>query len=422
MAALATRVARIAESSLAAQYFVAPTDVLVQLGWLAQPNVERWQQGFVPYLDRCVCVDATKITQALDALRSWAGEHGLHDWPADYGELRDNNHRPLASKTVQDAYPPGSTFKLVTALAGLEAGVIGPDDTVYCPGHMEIGSRRFHCWKRSGHGRVNLENSLRDSCDVFYYDLALKVGIEKIADMGRRLGLGTAPDVPMSAVTDGLIPDKDWKRRERGAEWRIGDTVNASIGQGYVLTSPLQQAVMVARVATGRAIEPRLVRSVGGVETPSRGGGTLDIDPTHLKYIRKGMFSVMNSRRGTAYRSRIALDHMLMAGKTGTSQVLNRVVNSKEVPWEHRDHALFVNFAPYDAPRIAVSVVVEHGGGGSSTAAPIARDITLQALFGGTPPLDAYPSSDRGRIEAQQQEIERIRRERAAAAAAGSRA
>ncbi|WP_289149642.1 penicillin-binding protein 2 [uncultured Salipiger sp.] len=341
---------------------------------------------------------------------------------ADYNVLRENNHRPLASKTVQDAYPPGSTFKLVTALAGLEAGVIGPDDTVYCPGHMEVGSRRFHCWKRSGHGRVNLENSLRDSCDVFYYDLALKVGIEKIAEMGRRFGLGTAPDVPMSAVTDGLIPDKEWKRRERGAEWRIGDTVNASIGQGYVLTSPLQQAVMVARVATGRAIEPRLVRSIGGVETPSRGGGTLDIDPTHLKYIRKGMYAVMNSRRGTAYRSRIALDHMLMAGKTGTSQVLNRVVNSKEVPWEHRDHALFVNFAPYDAPRIAVSVVVEHGGGGSSTAAPIARDITLQALFGGTPPLDAYPSSDRGRIETQQQEIERMRRERAAAAAAGSRA
>jgi penicillin-binding protein 2 len=331
----------------------------------------------------------------------------------DYGELRENNHRPLASKTVQDAYPPGSTFKIVTVLAGLEAGIIGPDDTVYCPGYLEVGSRRFHCWKRAGHGHVNLERSLRDSCDVYYYDLAMKVGIEKIADMGRRLGLGAAPDVPMSAVTAGLMPDKEWKRRERGAEWLIGDTVNASIGQGFVLTSPLQQAIMVSRVATGRAVSPRLVRSIGGIESPSGAGAPLDIDPQHLRWVRKAMFSVSNSRRGTAYRSRIIADDMRMAGKTGTSQVLNRVVRNSDVPWEERDHALFVNFAPFEAPRVAVSIVVEHGGGGSSTAAPIARDITLQALYKGTPPLDAYPASDRGRIQAQQERLERERRARA---------
>ncbi|MBN9889198.1 penicillin-binding protein 2 [Salipiger abyssi] len=332
----------------------------------------------------------------------------------DYGELRDNNHRPLASKTVQDAYPPGSTFKIVTALAALDAGLITPDETVYCPGYMEVGSRRFHCWKRAGHGHVNLENSLRDSCDVYYYDLALKVGIENIAAMGRKLGLGAAPEVPMSAVTAGLMPDKDWKRRERGAEWLIGDTVNASIGQGFVLTSPLQQAIMVARVATGRAVTPRLVRSVNGIAAPSGGGEALDLSPSHLRYIRKAMFAVSNSRRGTAYRSRIIADNMRMAGKTGTSQVLNRVVRNQDVPWEERDHALFVNFAPYDAPRIAVSVVVEHGGGGSSVAAPIARDITLQALYGGDPPLDAYPTADRGRIKSQQERLERERQERAA--------
>ncbi len=331
----------------------------------------------------------------------------------DYGELRENNHRPLASKTVQDAYPPGSTFKIVTVLAGLEAGIIGPDDTVYCPGYLEVGSRRFHCWKRAGHGHVNLERSLRDSCDVYYYDLAMKVGIEKIADMGRRLGLGAAPDVPMSAVTAGLMPDKEWKRRERGAEWLIGDTVNASIGQGFVLTSPLQQAIMVSRVATGRAVSPRLVRSIGGIESPSGAGAPLDIDPQHLRWVRKAMFSVSNSRRGTAYRSRIIADDMRMAGKTGTSQVLNRVVRNSDVPWEERDHALFVNFAPFEAPRVAVSIVVEHGGGGSSTPAPIARDITLQALYKGTPPLDAYPASDRGRIQAQQERLERERRARA---------
>ncbi len=331
----------------------------------------------------------------------------------DYSELRDNNHRPLASKTVQDAYPPGSTFKIVTALAGLAAGVIGPDDTAYCPGHLEVGSRRFHCWKRSGHGHVNLENSLRDSCDVYYYELAMKVGIENIAAMGRKLGLGSAPDVPMSAVTAGLMPDKDWKRRERGAEWLIGDTVNASIGQGFVLTSPLQQAIMTARVATGREIMPRLVRSIGGVQAPTLGGGDLGIDPQHLRWVRKGLISVVNSPRGTARRSRIAKDEMRMAGKTGTSQVLNRVVRNQDVPWEERDHALFVCYAPADTPRLAVSVVVEHGGGGSATAAPVARDIMLQALYKGTPPLDAYPSADRERIRAHQ---DRIARERAARA------
>ncbi|KAA8610198.1 penicillin-binding protein [Salipiger aestuarii] len=333
----------------------------------------------------------------------------------DYGALRENNHRPLASKTVQDAYPPGSTFKIVTALAGLAAGVIGPDETAYCPGHLEVGSRRFHCWKRSGHGHVNLENSLRDSCDVYYYELAMKVGIENIAAMGRRLGLGAAPDVPMSAVTAGLMPDKDWKRRERGAEWLIGDTVNASIGQGFVLTSPLQQAIMTARVATGREIMPRLVRSIGGAQVPLVGGGDLGIDPQHLRWVRNGLISVVNSPRGTARRSRIAADDKRMAGKTGTSQVLNRVVRNQDVPWEERDHALFVCYAPVDAPRLAVSVVVEHGGGGSTVAAPVARDIMLQALYKGTPPLDAYPSSDRDRIKTQQDRIARERAERAEA-------
>ena len=330
----------------------------------------------------------------------------------DYAVLRDNDHRPLASKTVQDAYPPGSTFKMVVALAALDAGLLSPDDTYWCPGHLEVGSRRFHCWKRTGHGHVNLEHSLRESCDVFYYELAMKVGIEKIAAMARKMGFGDAPDVPMSAVTAGLVPDKDWKRRERGAEWLIGDTVNASIGQGFVLSSPLQQAVMTARVATGRAVRPRLIKTIDGVEAPIEGGEDLGLNPNHLRWVRRGMYAVMNNRRGTGYRSRVDHEPYLMAGKSGTSQVLNRVVRNEDVPWEERDHALFVAYAPFEAPRIAVSVVVEHGGGGSAAAAPIARDVVLQALYGGPPPLDAYPASDRGRIEAQQERLERERRVR----------
>ncbi|KMK66061.1 penicillin-binding protein 2 [Puniceibacterium sp. IMCC21224] len=336
---------------------------------------------------------------------------------ANYGVLHDNDRRPLASKTVQDAYPPGSTFKMVTAMAAMEAGVIGPEETVWCPGHLEVGGRRFHCWKRAGHGHMNLEQSLRESCDVYYYDLALKVGIENIAAMCHQLGLGEAHDIPMSAVSSGLVPDKAWKQRERGAGWVIGDTVNTAIGQGFVLTSPLQLAVMTARLATGRSITPRLVKSIDGIETPSRGGDSLGLNENHLRQIRRAMFAVSNNRRGTGYGSRITEEAYRMAGKSGTSQVRNispaerarGVINNNDLPWNRRDHGLFVNFAPYDNPKIAVAVVVEHGGGGSSAAAPINRDVTLQALYGEDPPLSAYPSRDHGRIKAQQ---ERLRDER----------
>lgn len=220
---------------------------------------------------------------------------------ADFGELRDNDHRPLASKTVQDAYPPGSTFKMVTVLAALDAGVVSPDETVWCPGHMEVGGRRFHCWKRAGHGHMNLEQSLRESCDVYYYDLALKVGIERIAETARRLGLGHAFNIGMSAVTEGLVPNKDWKERERGSGWVIGDTVNASIGQGFVLSSPLQLAVMTARLATGKEIMPRLVRRIGDTDTAEDAERDLGFNENHLRQIRRAMFAVSNNRRGTAY-------------------------------------------------------------------------------------------------------------------------
>lgn len=338
---------------------------------------------------------------------------------ADFGELRDNDHRPLASKTVQDAYPPGSTFKMVTVLAALDAGVVAPDETVWCPGHMEVGGRRFHCWKRAGHGHMNLEQSLRESCDVYYYDLALKVGIERIAEAARRLGLGQAFGIGMSAVTEGLVPNMDWKQRERGSSWVIGDTVNASIGQGFVLSSPLQLAVMTARLATGKEVTPRLVRRIGDTETAETGGAELGFNENHLRQIRRAMYAVTNNRRGTAYGSRIIDETVRMAGKTGTSQVRNitaaerarGVTRNEDLPWNRRDHALFVNYAPYEAPKIAVSVVVEHGGGGSAAAAPIARDVTLQALFGQDPPLDAYPSKDRERIRSQQERLQQVLRE-----------
>ncbi|MAY88009.1 MAG: penicillin-binding protein 2 [Pseudooceanicola sp.] len=340
---------------------------------------------------------------------------------ADYRALTNDPYRPLANKTVQGTYPPGSTFKMITALAALEAGTVGPEETVWCPGHLEVSGRRFHCWKGGGHGHVDLMNSLKQSCDVYYYDVAMKVGIDNISAMAQRLGLGVRHDLPMSAVASGLAPDRAWKKRVHNQDWLIGDTANSAIGQGYMLASPLQLAVMTARLATGRAIEPRLVRSVDGVEEPLGANEPLGLNENNLRQVRRGMNAVMNDRRGTAYKSRIVAEGMRMAGKTGTSQVRNitaaeraaGVINNRDLPWERRDHALFVAFAPVEAPRYAVSVVVEHGGGGSTAAAPIARDVMLQALYEGTPPLEAYPTADRNRIKAQQEKLQREQDERA---------
>ncbi|MCK4712086.1 MAG: penicillin-binding protein 2, partial [Marinosulfonomonas sp.] len=324
---------------------------------------------------------------------------------ADYTALLENKYRPLPNKAMQGIYPPGSTFKMITALAALEAGVVTSEDTIKCKGFVKVGNRRFHCWKRAGHGNMNLKDSLKHSCDVYYYEIAQRVGIEKITAMARRFGFGTKFDIPMSSVAKGLAPTKAWKLANRGEDWLVGDSLNASIGQGFVLSSPLQQALMAARIATGKAVIPRLIKSVDGVDTPIAEGKNMGLNENHLRLIRKAMFAVSNDSKGTAYRSRIVAEGYRMAGKTGTSQVGNTVVRNEDVAWEKRDHALFVSFAPYDNPRIAVSVVVEHGGGGSKTAAPIARDIVLQALYGGLPPLTAYPKSDRWRIENEQKAL-----------------
>ena len=330
----------------------------------------------------------------------------------DYGILRDDNHRPLASKTVQDAYPPGSTFKMVTVLAALEAGIIDHREKIRCNGHVEVSSRKFHCWKRDGHGNVDLVKSLRESCDVYYYELAQRVGIEKIAEVARVLGLGKSFNIEMSAVTSGIVPDKLWKQNARSREWVVGDTVNSSIGQGYVLSSPLQLAVMMARIATGNEILPKLIKSINGFESDAV-PGELSLNKNNLKLIRKALFEVTNDKRGTAYHSRVLDKKSKIVGKSGTSQVRNistvertrGVLENKDLPWNQRDHALFVNYAPYDDPKIAVSVVVEHGGSGSTVAAPIARDITLQAIYKGTPPITAYPVEDRARIYNQQRDL-----------------
>ncbi len=335
----------------------------------------------------------------------------------DFNALLENDHRPLVNKTVQGMYPPGSTFKMVTALAALDAGVTDGQERVFCPGHMDVSGNRFHCWKRGGHGRVAMVTALSESCDVYFYEMAQRCGIDKINEMSTRLGLGIRYDLPITSVAGGLNPTREWKRNNRNAEWRVGDTVNASIGQGFVLSTPLQMAVMTARLASNTAVLPRLVRDP--LDRAERTATSLDLRPEWLRLIRRGMYDTVNDRRGTAYSSRVVAEGQAMAGKTGTSQVFSitraereaGIRRQEDLPWNRRNHALFVNFAPVETPRIAVAVVVEHGGGGSSAAAPVGRDITLAALNDGRPPLSAYPAPQRNRIQSEQQNmLERLRR------------
>jgi penicillin-binding protein 2 len=331
----------------------------------------------------------------------------------DYGELRDNIYKPLFNKAVQGLYPPGSTFKMMTGLAAMRAGVIGPGETVYCPGFMSFGGRRFHCWKRGGHGSMDLNNAITQSCDVYFYEAANRLGVDRLADLCHEFGLGEKHDIPMSAVQEGIIPDTRWKAQVRGERWNPGETLNTAIGQGDVLASPLQLAVMTARIASGKAVKPRLIKSINGVEVPPETVQDMNVPANLMALVRRAMWNVSNGQRGTATRSRIVTEGMEMAGKTGTSQVRNitaaerarGVFRNDQLPWNRRDHGLFVAFAPFDKPKYAIATVVEHGGGGSTAAAPPSRDILLYALYGDVPPLEAYPSDQRERIRVQHEEM-----------------
>jgi len=331
----------------------------------------------------------------------------------DYSGLRNDIFGPLRAKAVQGTYAPASTFKMMTALAALEDGVLKAEDTFFCPGHFEISNNRFHCWKRRGHGTMNVADSIIQSCDVFFYEVGQKVGIDKISAMARRFGLGEHHDLPLSAVSRGVAPTREWKKKSFGKDWLLGDTVNASIGQGYVLASPLQLAVMAARLGTGRALQPRLIQSINDEQMALGAGAPLDVDPEHLAVVQKAMFGVSNSKVGTAFSKRIISQDLRMSGKTGTAQIrritaeerATGVIRNEDLPWKKRDHALFVDYAPHDNPKVAVAVVVEHGGGGSSVAAPIARDITLFALTGKMPDLDHYPAEVRKQIRSDQKNL-----------------
>jgi len=303
----------------------------------------------------------------------------------DWKKLNTDKHLPLLNKTLNGVYAPGSTFKIVTALAGLESGIIKPTETMFCPGHYDLGNHRFYCWKRGGHGEVNFYDALSWSCDTYFYEIGKRIGIDKIQSMAKRLGLGEKTGIDFPHERTGLVPNRIWKKAIKNSSWKQGETLITAIGQGYLLASPLQLAVMTSRISNGGyAVKPHLLMSDEYKEENKKPlGYNLNFKKRNIRVLKKALNYVVNRKTGTAYSSRILEEGMSMAGKTGTAQVrrisknerAEGVTRNNNLPWKERDHALFVGYAPVKNSRYVAAVIIEHGGSGSHAAAPIVRDI-----------------------------------------------
>ena len=305
---------------------------------------------------------------------------------ADWENLLSNPRSPMTNKAVSGQYSPGSTFKMIVCLAALEAGIAHRETKVQCSGMIEFGDSRFHCWKKDGHGWLNMVQAIEQSCDVYLYELAKRVGIKRIGEMAARFGFGETFNFGLPGENRGLIPTPAWKRKTFGQAWHAGETLITSIGQGFILCTPLQLAVMTCRLVNGgRSVSPRLLRNENAKTLKAK---SLQLNPQHLRTILKGMDKVVNGPHGTARKVVNQDTKFQFGGKSGSVQV-KRIslderesgkLENKDRPWHERDHAMFVAFAPLKAPRYVASVVVEHGGGGSTMAAPIARDILAETL------------------------------------------
>jgi penicillin-binding protein 2 len=321
------------------------------------------ESGSVVVID-CMTGDIlTMVSMPSFDPNSFSDGIGRMEWKM----LREDDHVPLLNKVLQGLYPPGSTLKPMVALALLRHGV-SPDDTVYCNGGYTLGNRRFRCLGH--HGSISMANAIMKSCNTYFYAMGNRIGYDNIAPMARELGLGQEFDLPFPSQRYGTVPDSKWKLKKYKQEWSRADTLNATIGQGYVLVSPFQLAVMSARIASGRALVPRLFMGKHPPAPP------LAIPPEHLAIVHEGMNRVVNSA-GTGARSRLQLPDVKMGGKTGTAQVrqISGSRRGQSGEWKFRDHGLFVCFAPVDQPHYAAAVVIDHGLGGARAAAPVAKDI-----------------------------------------------
>ena len=296
----------------------------------------------------------------------------------DYWDaLLDNPLSPLTDRSVQGLYSPGSTYKMIVAIAALKHGIINSKNKFFCEGKIEFGDRLFHCWKTKGHGNMNIISAIQESCDVFFYNLSIKLGIDKIAKVANDFGLGQIYPSQILNQKKGIVPSKKWKKENLNENWYGGETLISAIGQGYVLATPLQLVVMMSRIASGgKKILPSIVKV-----TSNKKFKKMDEYSNSIKLINEAMYKVVNEKGGTAVKSKS--DKFYFAGKTGTSQVKKITLEEREsetfrkaeIEWKNRDHALFVGYMPYDDPKYAISVIIEHGGSGASTAAPIAKQV-----------------------------------------------
>ena len=321
--------------------------------------------------------------------------------PKNWRDLVTDEWHPLQNRSIHGQYPPGSTYKIVTAIAGLGEGVIKPDTSIFCPGHFKLGRGRYRCWKKSGHGFMNLHDALVQSCDVYFYTIGHRLGIDTIAKYAKRFGLGRSTRLGLSQEKKGLVPTTQWKLLNKKEPWLLGETISASIGQGFNLVTPIQQVIMMAAVANrGILLKPYLVKRIEGPEGQLRQEffpeiiGQIGVDPDHLEQVRMALRDVVNGTRGTGKKSR--LKNIIVSGKTGTAQVVRMKSNEElekgeAIPVKYRDHAWFVAFAPYEKPVLAVAIIVEHGGHGGATAGPIAGKIFKKYFKLYPPPSSAQP-------------------------------
>ena len=314
--------------------------------------------------------------------------------PVTWRELMHDPARPLQDRALAGQYPPGSTWKPIVAAAALQEHVRTPSTTVFCPGYFAFGNRSYRCWRKEGHGTVDLHRAIMQSCDVYFYRAGLELGIDRLAQYASAFGLGQRTGIGLEGEKGGVVPSSAWKERRFGAEWLPGETVSASIGQGYDLVTPLQLAVAYAAIANGGdVVRPRLVLEIEGptgtrIAQPPEIVSHLPVEPEYLARVREGLRAVVETPGGTGGKGRVP--GLAVAGKTGTAQVVKlehtEGLKGNAIPWKYRDHAWFVSYAPADDPQIAVSVLVEHGGHGGSAAAPIAQKVLARWLEKHSPP------------------------------------
>ena len=302
----------------------------------------------------------------------------------NWNNLLYDEKKPLNNKAISGLYSPGSTFKIAVALAALDEGIIDINSQTYCSGKMKLGNHLFHCWRHSGHGKQNVIDAIKNSCDIFFYEVALKLGIEKISQISHMLGLGEIQDLKLENQKKGVIPNKQWKQENLKSPWQQGETVIAGIGQGYVLVTPIQLATMLARVVNGGyEITPTLIKK-DTYEKPQK----LKIKQSSIDIVKQGMFEVVNGIGGTATSAKPKNKNIVIAGKTGTTQVRRislkerqkGIIKDEDLPWKYRNHAWFMAYAPHNSPKYVVVVIAEHGGSGSAVAAPIASKILEETI------------------------------------------